>query len=304
MKELRRFKPDCQRLSDHLRRLSKERNFETTPQALAEVESYLQNELRSQGFHLRKFPFAFAGENFSNLIASFEENPRRPRLIVGAHFDSVPGSPGADDNASGVSALLEAARIYSEAVKEGKISPERSPVSVEFAAFNIEEYGMIGSRAYAQKLKKERVPVFGMLSLEMIGCASQEKGSQKMPFFLKPFYPKVGNFIGLVANTKSKSFLQKVETIFRGTEGLPVESLTLPANGWIFPEARLSDHSPFWDAGFPALLVTDTSFFRNPHYHTESDRIETLNLDFLARVTEAAAGTVLELAREKNARNS
>ena len=138
--------------------------------------------------------------------------------------------------------------------------------------------------------------MLGMLSLEMVGYASQAKGSQKMPFFLKPFYPEVGNFIGLVANTGSKLLLEKVRKIFQEVEGLPVESLILPANGWIFPDARLSDHSPFWDKGFPALLVTDTSFYRNPHYHSREDQIETLNFDFLAKVTEAAARTVWELA--------
>ena len=113
-----------------------------------------------------------------------------------------------------------------------------------------------------------------------------------MPLFLKPFYPDIGHFIGLVANTKSRRFLKGVEKIFRRVEGLPVETLTLPGKGWIFPDARLSDHSPFWDEGFPALLVTDTSFFRNPHYHSPADRIETLDLDFLGKVTEAVIRSV------------
>lgn len=272
----------------HLKRVSKERNYETTPEALRDVQSYLQNELSSYGFMVEEARFPWRGQTFSNLVARKRGTRLGPRFILGAHFDSVPGSPGADDNASGVAALLEAARLYAEGnIFEG---------TVEFVAFNLEEYGMVGSQAYALKLKEKKVEIAGMLSLEMVGYTSQEKNSQKMPIFLKPFYPDRGNFIGLVANSGSKNFLKKVEKAFREVEGLPIETLVLPANGWVFPDARLSDHSPFWDLGFPALLITDTSFFRNPYYHTENDTIETLDLDFLSKITEAVVRTVTAFA--------
>lgn len=286
------FKPNLENLNRHLRQVSRERNFQTTPQLLSEVESYLKEGFASYGLRVRDERFSFAGQTFSNLVASLDSDPKQPRLIVGAHFDAVPGSPGADDNASGVAALLECARLYSLCQKEKRGG------GVEFVAFNCEEYGMVGSQAYARKLKKEGASIRGMLSLEMVGYTSQEKGSQKMPFFLKPFYPDTGNFIGLVANTGSSPLLKETKRIFCSVEDLPVESLTLPANGWVFPDARLSDHSPFWDEGFQALLVTDTSFFRNPHYHSEADTIETLDLDFLARVTEAVFRTSIELTRK------
>ena len=283
------FKPNLARLRQHLAEVARERNFETSPRVLSEIQSYLEEELASYGFVVRKEPFRFSGQDFDNLIASLDPNPKKPRVLIGAHFDSVSGSPGADDNASGVAALLEAARIYAQSKRQGEIT-------IEFAGFNLEEYGMIGSQAYAEKLKREKVRFLGMISLEMVGYTSQEKGSQKMPLFLKPFYPNVGNFLGLVANTRSVKWLDQVKQIFSEVEGLPMESLALPANGWIFPEVRLSDHSPFWDHGFPALLVTDTSFFRNPHYHSAEDRIETLDLDFLAKVTEATGRLALDLA--------
>jgi len=294
MKDSAFFKPNLDRLSRHLQKISRERNFETAPDTLREVQHYLKEELLSYGFRIQEKDFLFSGQRFSNLVASLEIDSKAPRLIVGAHFDSVPGSPGADDNATGVAALLEAARIYSEFQKRESPSANRGKVSVEFVAFNLEEYGMMGSQTYARQLKKEGVPVEGMLSLEMIGYASEGAGSQKMPFFLKPFYPNVGNFIGLVANTQSAGWLKKVKKIFSTVEGLAVESLVLPANGWVFPDARLSDHSPFWDEGFPALLVTDTSFYRNPYYHSEEDRIETLDLEFLSRVTEAVSRTIYD----------
>lgn len=278
------FKPNLTRLLQHLKQVSRERNHETSPEALRKIQSYIQNELLSYGFTVDNVRFSWRGQTFSNLVARIKKGPSQPRFMVGAHFDSVPDSPGADDNASGIAALLEAARLYARGnIFEG---------AVEFIGFNLEEYGMVGSQAYAQKLRDESVKVAGMLSLEMVGYTSQEKNSQKMPLFLEPFYPDRGNFIGLVANSGSKDFLHKVEKIFQEVKNLPIETLVLPANGWIFPDARQSDHSPFWDRGFPALLITDTSFFRNPHYHTKHDTIETIDLDFLSKVTEATARTV------------
>lgn len=285
MKRALSFKPNLDELTRHLRQISTERNFETSLQGLAKVQSYVREVFVSNGFNIEEILFSFHGRTFSNVVASLNLDVRKPRLILGAHFDAVPQTPGADDNASGVACLLETARVYAQS--------ERQSANVEFVAFNLEEYGMIGSRAYARELKSRSTKVDGMLSLEMVGYASQKKSSQKMPIFLKPFYPDVGNFVGLVANTQSRKLLEKVKNIFEEVSNLPTESITLPANGWAFPDARLSDHSPFWDEGFPALLVTDTSFFRNPHYHTPEDRVETLDLEFLAKVTEATIRTVL-----------
>jgi len=295
MKGDSRFKPNLESLLGHLLRLSCERNFETRPEGLKEAEAYIHREFLSYGLEVFQDPFPFAGQIFSTLIARGACDPTAPRLILGAHFDAVPGTPGADDNASGVACLLEAARIYTSLRKNLSRVARTAPTAVEFVAFNCEEYGMLGSQAYAQKLKQQKARVLGMLSLEMVGFSSKVRGSQKMPLFLKPFYPDVGDFIGLVANTKSRAFLKKIKGIFQSVEGLPVESLILPANGWVFPDARLSDHSPFWDEGFEALLVTDTSFYRNPHYHSSGDRVETLDLSFLAKVTEAVARTACQL---------
>lgn len=263
--------------------------------SLKEVQGYIGAELAAYGFNVKEERFFFANQTYSNLVARFEKDVNLPRLIVGAHFDAVPGSPGADDNASGVAALLEAAKIYSDFYSDLAPQVYPQPYCVEFVAFNLEEYGMAGSQAYVRKLKSDKTRLVGMLSLEMVGFTSQTSGSQKMPFFLKPFYPDTGNFIGLVANTRSKGLLEKVRKVFESVKDLPTESLVLPANGWVFPDARLSDHSPFWDAAFPALLVTDTSFYRNPHYHTGEDRIETLDLEFLTKVTAAVAKTCCEI---------
>ena len=174
------FKPNLFKIKQHLQSISRERNFQTSANTLIFVQSYIDRELTSYGYRVQEDPFLYDGQSFSNLVARLEPHRPGPYLIVGAHFDSIPESPGADDNATGITALLEAARIYAE-------RGERKG-AVEFVAFNLEEYGMIGSQAYVQKLKSQNAQVAGMISLEMVGYTSREKGSQKMPFFLKPFY--------------------------------------------------------------------------------------------------------------------
>lgn len=280
-----------------LRDIAFERNFESSPDSLAQVQAYLKDAFEKLGYTVEEDPFYYRGRSFSNLIASLEPEDTRPRWIIAAHFDSVPGSSGADDNASGVVALLEASRCFAEFRQR---QPSTSSCRVEFAAFNLEEYGMVGSRSYAKKLKKRRAKILGMFSLEMLGFASQAAGSQKMPVALKAFYPDVGNFIGLVSNTSSKALMDRAKKIFQTVPGLNTQTLILPANGWVFPDARLSDHSPFWDEGFPALLVTDTSFYRNPYYHTVEDKIETLDLEFLTKVTEAISKMACLLVMESD----
>jgi Zn-dependent M28 family amino/carboxypeptidase len=272
-------------LLSHLRRLEGERHPYSSPHRLQAAQQYLADALASYGFEVTLDEFSYIGDRFVNVIARPTTRDSRPRLLVAAHFDTVPGTPGADDNASGLAVMLEAARITAARLPEAP---------VEFVGFNLEELSMVGSGHYAAKLRRERVKLLGMLSLEMVGF-TESQGLQQYPFFLKRSYPPVGNFIGLAANRRSKDFLRLVEQAMRSVPDLPVETLVLPANGWIFPEARLSDHSPFWD-GFPALLVTDTSFFRNPHYHQATDTIETLDLAFLEKVCQGVVTTVVRLA--------
>ena len=253
---------------------------------LAVVENYIEKELASFGLSLESDYFSYRGRSFRNIVGSLGPQSGAGLVILGAHFDSVEGTPGADDNASGVAVLLEAARLLSQA---------RLRSQVLFCAFNLEELNMVGSAHLAKKLKAAGTKIRAMVSLEMIGYTDHRPGSQRYPFGLKWFYPDRGDFIGVIGNWNSGSLLRGFTRQMRQVKGLAVETLSVPGNGAFIPEVRLSDHAPFWDLGYPALMVTDTSFFRNPHYHSSTDTLETLDLDFIAKVCEGVIRGVLGL---------
>ncbi len=208
---------------------------------------------------------------------------RLPLILVGAHYDSVPNSPGADDNASAVSALLEIGRCL-------KKNPPAGPVML--VAFALEEYGFLGSQVVARRVRKENRSLGGMLSLEMLGYTDRNPGAQRYPSLVDPAqYPDAGDFIAVVGNAHSAGLVQSVVAGMKWSQpALGVESLIVPGNGEAIPDVRRSDHVPFWEAGYPAVMVTDTANFRNPHYHQPTDTLDTLDLEFLADVTRALAG--------------
>ncbi|TAK07756.1 M28 family peptidase [bacterium] len=283
-------------LKKRLQHIIGERNPFSSPRHLAAVENYIEREFKSYGLSVESDNFTYWGRGFRNIIGhtaphSYPSPTGRGKegeglVILGAHFDSVEGSPGADDNASGVTVLLEAARILSSLAL-------RSPVI--FCAFNLEESNMIGSTHFAKKLKAAGARVRAMVSLEMVGFTDSKVGGQQYPVGLRWFYPDRGDFIGVVGNWRSTSLLRQFSRSVRQVRGLPVETLTVLGNGFLVPQVRLSDHSPFWDLGYPALLITDTAFFRNPHYHGPSDTADTLDLDFMAKVCQGVVAAVLNL---------
>ncbi len=278
--------PDQKFIQMHFRHIVGERTPVTSHQHLADVGHYIRKTFQGLGYQVELDLFPFNGETFQNIIARKKGGKSDDRIIIGAHFDSVPGSPGADDNASGVVSMLELARILAD---------RQWNHTIEFVGFNLEEWYMIGSTAYAEKLKKEKVKVRGMISLEMVGYVTNQPRSQKMPPGFGLFYPQVGNFIGLVGNFRSWKLLRMFKTRMKEIKNLPVESLLIPFNGALLPPVRWSDHSPFWDVGYPALLITDTSFYRNPHYHGPTDTTETLNLDFMQKVTQGISQALVAL---------
>src|SRR4028118_1289983 len=199
---------------------------------------------------------------------------RLPPIVIGAHYDTAPGSPGADDNATGVAVLLELARDIAS-------GPLKYPV--QLVAFDMEEYGCLGSSHHAAKYKQQQESIRLMISLEMLGYCNHNPNSQNYPAGLKYFYPNSGNFIALIGNLRTVPDLINLSGKIRKS-GQACEWLPVPNRGLIVPDTRRSDHVPFWDNGYPAIMVTDTANMRNPHYHQASDRIQTLDLDFLAGV--------------------
>lgn len=244
---------------------------------------FIEEKLRAFGLDVLRQGFSYEGGTYYNISA--EVRGKGPDvLVVGAHYDTVEGTPGADDNSSGVAALLELARLTS------KSTP---PQTLRFAAFALEEAPVfrtsrMGSAVYARSLAEEGIGVEGMIALESIGYYCLEDGCQYYPLsFLKLKYPKRGDFIAFVGNVSSKPFALKLKSAFKAHTVLPVESLnTISA----VPGIDFSDHRSFWKQGFDAFMVTDTAFYRNPHYHGPGDTPDTLDYDRMSEVVKGLLG--------------
>lgn len=242
------------------------------------MQQYIRQQLEQWGT-VATHEFVIKARTHTNLILNLPAQAGRedkPPILIGAHYDAVPGTQGADDNATGVAVLLELARSLSA-------QPARYPIRL--IAFDLEEYGLLGSSDYAQALYQIKQPVRLMLSLEMLGYCSQVPGSQNYPPGLEKIYPDQGNFIGLIGNI---STIPDMARLCGAMDKAEVRSRWLPAGkrGMLVKATRLSDHAPFWDRGYRAIMVTDTAFMRNPNYHKPSDRIETLDLDFLTGICQ------------------
>ncbi|MDI6854556.1 MAG: M28 family peptidase [Deltaproteobacteria bacterium] len=250
------------------------------PQGLKDAEDYVYRCFENIGYQPRRQKLVSMRQQVANIIAG-EQSPQGYYLL-GAHYDTVTGSPGADDNASGVAVLLEAARLARQ------VNLAKPWVFVGFTTEEPPVFGTpyMGSNVYARQAKKQGHKILGMLCLESVGYYSQEPGSQHLPLPLKYMgYPTTGNFIGLISDRRSKPLMQSLAKSLENGSRLPVATLAVPLGGYLLPEVRLSDHANFWDQGYPAVMLTDTAFMRNPHYHTGSDRLETLDLDAMAELT-------------------
>jgi Zn-dependent M28 family amino/carboxypeptidase len=283
--------PLAEHLQAHVAALAAAPRPPGTP-AHTRAAAYVREHLERAGFQVDTRTLQESGITCVNLLTRPLPDPEGlPLVIVAAHYDSIDDSPGADDNASAVAALIEVARLIRPRLEEA--GPWRA--RLQLVAYDLEEYGLIGSYLHSRELRQAGQALRGMISLEMLGYTDTRPGSQGLPPHLSHLYPDVGNFIGVVGNDRSLDLLGVVVQAMKRVAGLPVQCLAVPGNGEPLPETRLSDHSPFWDQGFPALMVTDTSFFRNPHYHQASDTPETLDYPFLAQVTTGVYEAVLEL---------
>ncbi len=280
-----------QRLQNHLQALTVtigERSVRV-PENLEKTAAYITAFYRDMGVMAKRQEYSYAELAVDNIAAeiSFSAQPKH-RFILGAHYDSVSGTVGADDNASAVAVQLETARHLAAVVGKEKLD-----LAVKFVSFALEEppaYGTrhMGSRVYAKMARKANEQIDGMICLEMVGYTCHEPGCQEYPFPLMFMdYPKEGNFIGIVNNFKSRDFARRLGAQFKKNKQLPVIKLTVPFNGWVMPNVRLSDHASFWSQGFKAVMVTDSAFYRNPHYHTPADTMDKLDFEYMAELVES-----------------
>lgn len=259
---------------------------------LKRTEDYIASVHESFGMQVEKEHYPYAGVEVANVMASVYLGPDsdKPALhyLLGAHYDSVEGTVGADDNASAVAVQLEVARNLVRLAGEG-----RRKVSVRFVSFALEEPPVFGtshqgSAVYARNARSRGERIDGMICLEMVGYACRRPGCQRYPFPLNWMgYPKTGDFIGIVGNFASRALTRSLVRAFGRNGDLPVVALSVPLNGWPLPAVRLSDHAAFWDRGYHAVMITDSAFFRNPHYHRPSDTMDTLDFRFMAELVES-----------------
>jgi Zn-dependent M28 family amino/carboxypeptidase len=251
---------------------------------------FIEASLTRAGLMPRRVSYDVRGRACHNI--EVEIRGARPEvLVVGAHYDSVFGSPGANDNASGVAGMLALARRFA-----GKPSGQ----TLRFVAFVNEEppyfqTAEMGSLVYARRCQERGDPIAGMISLETIGYFSDAPRSQTYPAAgLGFFYPTTGNFIGFVANTRSRALLRAAVSAFKNEGKLPCEGAALPA---AIPGIGWSDQWSFWQCGYPAIMVTDTAPFRYPHYHSNTDTPDKLDYDRFALVVSGMEGVIRELAK-------
>jgi Zn-dependent M28 family amino/carboxypeptidase len=275
------------RFISHLERIIGERHPDSSPESLRGTADYLRQQFTSLGLSTVSHEFSAWGRIYENVIATtpHDRDSSAAPLILAAHYDTVIGSPGADDNASALAVLLDVAR---------QVINVRLQRPVRLIAFCLEEENLLGSRAYAAHLTSTQQSILGAIVLECVGYTCEEEGSQSIPPGVPVTVPTVGNFLAVIGNQGSHALTMVVEQAMKSR--IPVVPLVVPGNGELLPDTRRSDHTSFWEQGFPAVMLTDTANFRNPNYHQPTDTIETLNFDFMGQVADGVVAAVMELA--------
>ncbi|MDT0634221.1 M28 family peptidase [Spectribacter hydrogenooxidans] len=278
---------------EFLATLDPPRNFDH-PGSLDRAAAYIEEQLERAGWTTREQPFEVRGNTYRNIVA--RRGPAdAPRVIVGAHYDVHGDLPGADDNASGVAVLIELARMLAD---------YEPAVGLELVAFTLEEQpafslGAMGSAHHADQLVAAGVEVRAMLALEMLGYFRDLPGTQRFPVpVLGWWYPTTGNFVGLIGRWRDRPLMQQVQAGMRAGGDVPVHYLASPLD---FPGLDNSDHRNYWPHGWPAAMVTDTAYYRNPNYHTRFDIPGTLDYQRMAALVPALAAAVRSLTQTEDA---
>ncbi|MCE3015122.1 MAG: M28 family peptidase [Pirellula sp.] len=265
------------------------------PKSIAATMGYIEGQWADMGYTSSRECFDAIGDEATNIIVE-QVGCKHPEeiILLGAHYDTIYSTPGADDNASAVAVLLEVGRLLRQ---------HQSKRTIRYAAFACEEppyfnVDAMGSQHHARQSRLRGDKIRGMLCLEMVGYYCDAANSQKVPplipKWLRRFFPHRGNFLAAVGNMPSWKLCWRFRRGFkRGARSMPLFSVCLPEK---INEIRLSDNSSFWDQGYPALMLTDTSFLRNPNYHRATDTPETLDYQRMTDVTLGVASALRYLA--------
>jgi hypothetical protein len=284
-------------IETHIKNLEGVRHPKVAPEALEKAADYIFTKLDAWGYEMSVHYFNEGDHKYRNIIGTHTGTkfPEK-KVMVLAHYDTVATSPGANDNASGVAAMLEIARV---------IKRFRFMKSIQFVGVNLEERMLDedknspflrGSRALSRYARDEGWEIEGVINFEEIAYAG-ELVVQTKPDNFPLELPKTGNFIGIIGNQNSMEMVNGyIQIIEQYKIPLPHLPLVVPGNGEMFPDVRRSDHASFWDMGYPAIMLTDTANFRTPHYHQPSDVLDTLNLSFATEVCRSAGGLVMHMA--------
>ena len=284
---------DPSRLETHVRKLS----LELSPRDVGHIENldrvaaYIKSEFEQTGASVSEQPYRVEGKSFRNVIAQFGPDGAQ-RIVVGAHYDTAGPLPGADDNASGIAGLIELAHLLSQ---------QSLKTRVELVAFSLEEppyfrtTGM-GSSVHAESLRKQNAKVKAMICLEMIGYFSDVPNSQHFPSaILQALYPATGNYIAVVGRLNDGLLVRRVKASMRAAAPLSVYSISAPS---FIPGIDFSDQLNYWHAGYSAVMISDTAFYRNLNYHTHNDTPEKLDYKRMAMVVEGTFAAVMKISED------
>lgn len=256
------------------------------------AKDYIFASLKTMGYKPELQTYTYEGRSFSNIVVMIAgKEHSKETVLIGAHYDTYAVTPGADDNASGVALLLELCRL---------MKSDQPGRTIKFVFFTLEEppvfrSAFMGSAVYAERARMNGENITAMICLDMVGYYNDRKGGQGFPLpFMSLFYPTTPNFLAIVGNLSSRRLANDVAESIRKTPGLTVETLSMVG---FFPGIDFSDHRSFWKQGYPAVMITDTAFFRNPNYHGETDTIETLDFKRMEILLGGLFPTIKYLAR-------
>lgn len=286
------FQPTLEKHVKHLATTIGERNLQHYDE-LCEAADYIESEFKNYGLTPTRQTFKVRGFDCHNIAVEIKGATKPEEIvIIGGHYDSAQGTPGANDNGSGTAAMMALAEYFS------KSKPDRT---LRFVAFTNEEppyfqtRNEMGSWVYAEKCRMEDQNIVGVISLETMGYFTDEENSQHYPSPLDQLYPSTGNFVGIVGDLKSKKLMRRVMKSFKANSKVPVEGASLPGT---IPGVGWSDHWSFWQEGYTGVMITDTAPYRYPHYHKATDTPDKINFPVFAKVVEGLVAPIEELVKE------